>query len=49
MPDDRLGLLLLNPVSGALDQGDEAHRTASLPLHRLQGARHLFDPPVGCP
>src|SRR5258706_2206920 len=46
-PCDRLGLLLLDPVSGTWDEVAAPHLRAGLGLHALEGAGHLVDAPVG--
>ena len=48
-PRDGLGLLLLHPVAGAVDEMAGEHARASLLLHALEDARRLEDAPVARP
>ena len=46
---DGLGLLLLHPVAGTVDEMAGEHARAGLLLHALEGARRLEDAPVARP
>src|SRR5579863_258778 len=45
-PGDRLGLFLLHPVTGAVDQVTSPHVRARGSLHSFEIARPLVDPPI---
>src|SRR5688572_25808293 len=45
-PADRLGLLLLHPMAGAVEQVGADHTGAGGLLHALEGAGPLIDTPI---